>query len=152
MLAKRSGAKRYIVTDTLRNVPGLIIHPADVQNRDGAPVVLKSIRTKHSRLGHVFADGGYAGLILEGRLEKIVTWTLQVVKRSDYAIGFELLLRRWAEAAKVSPAQAGGRLLEGVERPFAWLGRCRRLAKDFGATVASAAAWVLLAHIPILTR
>ena len=132
---KIKGRKRHIVTDTLGNLVGLVIHPANVQDRDGAPAVLKSIRARYLRLQHVFADGGYAGPKLKGRLEKIGKWTIQIVKRSDTAEGFELLPRRWV-----------------VERTFAWLGRCRRLAKDFEATIASATAWVLLAHIRLLTR
>ncbi|MGC8528486.1 transposase, partial [Acidiphilium sp.] len=78
---------------------------------------------------------GYAGPKLNGRLAKIGKWTIQIVKRSDAASGFELLPRRWV-----------------VERTFAWLGRCRRLARDFEATVASATAWLFLAHIRLLTR
>nr|WP_295744827.1 IS5 family transposase [uncultured Acidocella sp.] len=132
---KIKGRKRHIVTDTLGNLVGLVIHPANVQDRDGAPGVLKSIRKKYPLLKHVFADGGYAGPKLQGRLEKIGKWNIQIVKRSDAAEGFELLPRRWV-----------------VERTFAWLGRCRRLAKDFEATIASATAWLLLAHIRVLTR
>jgi putative transposase len=66
--------------------------------------LLKSIRKKYPSLRHVFADGGYAGPKLQGRLEKIWKWTIQIVKRSDTAEGVELLPRRWAEAAKVPPA------------------------------------------------
>ncbi|MDE2344767.1 MAG: transposase, partial [Betaproteobacteria bacterium] len=61
--------------------------------------------------------------------------TIQIVKRSDAASGFVLLPRRWV-----------------IERTFAWLSRCRRLAKDFEATVTSATAWLFLAHIRLLTR
>ncbi len=132
---KIKGRKRHIVTDTLGTLVGLVIHSADVQDRDGAPAVLKSIRRKYPSLRHIFADGGYAGPKLKGRLEKIGKWTIQIVKRSDTAEGFELLPRRWV-----------------VERTFAWLGRCRRLAKDFEATIASATAWGLLANIRMLTR
>ena len=71
----------------------------------------------------------------DASLEKIGKWTIQIVKHSDTEEGFELLPRRWV-----------------VERTFAWLGRCRRLAKDFEATIASATAWLLLAHILLLTR
>ena len=62
-------------------------------------------------------------------------WTLQIVKRSDTAKGFEVLPHRWV-----------------VERTFAWLGRCRRLAKDWEQSIASAEAWVIVAHIRLLTR
>ena len=109
------GRKRHIVTDTVGFLVGLVVHGADVQDRDGAPDVLKSITTTYPLLRHVFADGGYAGPKLREALEKIGRWTLQIVKRSDTAIGFEVIPRRWV-----------------VERTFAWLGRCRRMAKDRG--------------------
>ena len=132
---KINGRKRHIITDTLGHLVGLVIHPADIQDRDGAVRVLSVIRSLYPWLRHVFADGGYAGPELKGRLAKIGNWTMQIVKRSNTATGFELLPRRWV-----------------VERTFAWIGRCRRLAKDFEATVASAAAWLVLAHIRLLTR
>lgn len=80
----------------------------------------------------MFADGGYAGPKLRSAL---VSWTLQIVKRSDTAKGFEVLPRRWV-----------------VERTFAWLGRCRRLAKDWEKSIESAEACVLIAHIRRVTR
>lgn len=62
-------------------------------------------------------------------------WTRRIVKRCDTTKGFKLLPRRWV-----------------LERTFAWLGRCRRLAKDFEASIASVTAWCLIAHIRLLTR
>jgi putative transposase len=132
---KIKGRKRHIITDTLGHLVGLDVHPADIQDRDGAVRVIKAIRALYPWLRHLFADGGYAGPKLKQRLSKIGAWTIQIVKRSDKASGFELLPRRWV-----------------VERTFAWLGRCRRLSKDFEASLESAAAWVLLAHIRLLTR
>jgi transposase len=132
---KIKGRKRHIVTDTLGLMVGLVVHSADVQDRDGAACVLQSIRSSFPWLRHVFADGGYAGPKLRGALAKIGDWNLQIVKRSDIAKGFELLPRRWV-----------------VERTFAWLGRCRRLAKDWEKSIASAQAWIFIAHIRILTR
>jgi transposase len=114
---------------------GLVIHAADVQDRDGAPAVLKSILKRWPWLRHIFADGGYAGPKLKGALQKVGKFTLEIIKRSDSAKGFEVLPRRWV-----------------VERTFAWLGRCRRLAKDFERTIASAQAWVFIANIRMLTR
>ena len=132
---KIKGRKRHIVTDTQGNLVGLVVHEADVQDRDGAPRVFASIRALYPWLRHVFADGGYAGAKLRAALKGNGSWTLEIIKRSDRAKGFELLPRRWV-----------------VERTFAWLGRCRRLAKDFEATIASAVAWVFVAHIRTLTR
>lgn len=133
---KIKGRKRHIVTDTQGNLMGLAIHTADIQDRDGAVNVLTSIRTLCPWLRHIFADGGYAGDKLRDALARIGEWTLEIVKRSDAAKHtFVLLPRRWV-----------------VERTFAWLGRCRRLAKDFEASLASATAWVFVAHIRRLTR
>ncbi|CAN7541738.1 IS5 family transposase [Pararhizobium sp. LjRoot255] len=132
---KIKGRKRHIVVDTLGLMVGLMVHSADIQDRDGAPDLLKSIRHRWPWLLHIFADGGYAGAKLKTRLEKIGKWTLEIIKRSDKAKGFELLPRRWV-----------------VERTFAWLGRCRSLAKDFEKSIASAEAWIMIAHVRMLTR
>ena len=132
---KIKGRKRHIVTDTLGLLVGLIVHSAGIQDRDGAPEVLKSLRDRYPHLRHVFADAAYAGPKLVAALEDIGTWTLEIIRRSDTAQGFEVLPRRWV-----------------VERTFAWLNRCRRLAKDWEKTIASAQAWILVANIRLLTR
>lgn len=129
------GRKRHIVTDTLGLVVGAVVHAANIQDRDGAPDVLMSIRARWPWLRHVFADGGYAGDKLKAALADKGRWTIEIIKRSDKAKGFEVLPRRWV-----------------VERTFAWLGRCRRLAKDWEKTIASATAFLLIAHIRLLTR
>lgn len=130
-----NGRKRHIVTDTTGLLVGLVVHGADVQDRDGAPEVLASIAASYPLLRHVFADGGYAGPKLRGALEKIGRWTVQIVKRSDTAQGFEVIPRRWV-----------------IERTLAWLGRCRRMAKDWERTIVSARAWLLVTHIRRVTR
>ena len=86
-------------------------------------------------LRHAFADGGYAGEKLQDAMAALGEWTFEIIKRSDTAKHtFELLPRRWV-----------------VERTIVWLGCCRRLAKDFEATIESAVAWVFIAHIRRLT-
>ena len=132
---KIKGRKRHIITDTIGFLIGFFIHAANIQDRDGAPQVLKSIGHTHPWLRHIFADGGYAGPKLRGKLEKIGCWTMEIVKHSDKAKGFEVIPRRWV-----------------VERTFAWLGRCRRLAKDWEKTILSAESWLLIAHIKLVTR
>jgi transposase len=129
------GRKRHILTDTNGLLVAAAVHPADVQDRDGAVPLLASIRALQPWLRHVFADGAYAGAKLADALAGLGRWTLAIVKRSDTASGFELLPRRWV-----------------VERSFAWLGRNRRLAKDFEASLASAHAWLLIASVKLLTR
>jgi transposase len=86
-------------------------------------------------LRHVFADAAYAGPKLKRALEKIGERTIEIITRSDSAKGFEVLPRRWV-----------------FDRTLAWLGRCRRLAKDWEKSIASAEAWILIAHIRLLTR
>src|SRR5271167_3699388 len=130
---KIKGRKRHIVVDTLGHLVGLQVHAADIQDRDGAVGVFASIRYLYPWLRHIFADGGYAGEKLETTLAGMGQWTLAIVKRPDEARGFCLLPRRWV-----------------VERTFAWLGRNRRLAKDFEATVGSAEAWLYLASVQLL--
>ncbi len=132
---KIKGRKRDIVTDTVGLLVGLAVHGANIQDRDGAPGVLNSIRHAFPWLRHIFADGGYAGPKLKGALGKTGQWTLQIIKRSDTAKGFGVLPCRWV-----------------VERTFAWLGRCRRLAKDWEKTIASAKTWLLVAHIRRVIR
>ena len=85
MSKKIKGRKRHILTDTLGLLIAVIVHSAGIQDRDGAPYVLASIRKTHPWLRHVFADGGYAGPKLERALAKIGNWTIKVVKRSDTA-------------------------------------------------------------------
>jgi len=89
------GRKRHILTDTIGLLVGATVHPADVQDRDGAPGLLASIRGAFPWLRHVFADGGYAGDKLRHAPAKPGTWTIEIVKRSDAAKGFALLPRRW---------------------------------------------------------
>ncbi|WCR05546.1 IS5 family transposase (plasmid) [Paracoccus saliphilus] len=129
------GRKRHIVTDTIGLLVGLAVHCAGIQDRDGAPEVLRTVASRHPMLRYIFADGGYAGPKLRTALKAIGRWTVQIVKRSDTADGFEVLPRRWV-----------------VVRTLAWLGRCRRLAKDWEKTIASAEAWILIAHIRRVMR
>lgn len=132
---KVQGRKRHIITDTEGHLVALRVHPADIQDRDGAVCVIASIRRLYPWLRHLFADGGYAGGELRDAPAGLGRWTIEIIKRSDTAKGFEVLPRRWV-----------------VERTFACLGRCRRLAKDFEATIISSVAWAYVAHIRMLTR
>ena len=132
---KINGRKRHILTDTLGLLVAAVVHTADIQDRDGAPQVLASIRAAFPWLRHVFAEGGYAGEKLKAALNGKGDWTLEIIKRSDAAKGFEVLPRRWV-----------------VESTFAWLGRNRRLAKDFEETIESSTTWLLMASVQIMTR
>jgi transposase len=112
-----------------------IVHRADIQDRDGAPLLLATMRNAFPWLRHVFADSAYAGGKLQQSLAKLGSWTFEIIRRSDTAQGFEPLPRRWV-----------------VERTIAWLNRNRRLAKDFEATLESAQAWLYIANVKLLSR
>lgn len=129
------GRKRHILTDTMGLLVGAIVHPANIQDRDGAPLLLASVRDSFPWLRHVFADSAYAGEKLKGALEELGDWTIEVVKRPQAAKGFVLLPRRWV-----------------VERTIAWLSRNRRLAKDFEATIDSAVTWLYIASVKLMCR
>jgi transposase len=96
--------------------------------------VVETIRHRFPWLRHVFADGGYAGPKRRAALNGHGDWTIQVIKRSDTAKGFEVLPRRWV-----------------VERTFAWLRRCRRLAKDWEASIESSTACAFISSISLIT-
>ena len=132
---KVKGRKRGIITDTMGLPVALDVHSADIQDRDGAVFLLRSIRSLFPWLRHIFADGGYAGGKLVDALSTQGRWTIEIVKRSDKTAGFSVLPRRWV-----------------IERTLAWLSRNRRLAKDFEASIASAKAWLELACIKLLIR
>ena len=132
---KLKGRKRHIVTDTTGLLVGAEIHAADVQDRDGAALVIEAIHDLFPWLRHLFADGAYAGEKLRHAVAKLGQWTIEIIRRSDQVAGFEVLPRRWV-----------------VERTLAWLNRNRRLAKDFEATLASAKAWLLIASVQLLIR
>jgi transposase len=132
---KISGRKRHLLVDTIGLVIAAIVHRADIQDRDGAPQLLATMCRAFPWLRHVFADGGYAGEKLRRTLARLGRWTLDIVKRSDTAQGFQPLPRRWV-----------------VERTIAWLNRNRRLAKDFEATIESAQAWLFIASVKLLSR
>jgi len=132
---KIKGRKRHIVTDTIGLMLGATTHPADVQDRDGAPLVIEAIHDLFPWLRHLFADSAYSGDKLLAALAKFGRWSVEIVKRAAEAVGFEVLPRRWV-----------------VERTLAWLNRNRRLAKDFEASIPSAQTWVYIASVQLLIR
>lgn len=132
---KIKGRKRHLLTDTGGLLVAATVHPADIQDRDGAPLLLGPARHRLPWLRHIFADAAYAGEKLEAALAERGQWMLEIVRRAEDATGFVLLPRRWV-----------------VERTIAWLNRNRRLAKDFEATIESALAWLLIASVKLLAR
>jgi transposase len=123
------------VVDTLGLLLMVNVHRADVQDRDGAVPLLKAVRRLFPFITTINGDGAYQGPQLASALRAIANWQLDIVKRSDQAKGFVVLPKRWI-----------------VERTLAWLGRCRRLSKDFENLTRTAIAFVLLASIRLMLR
>jgi transposase len=110
-----------------------VVHPADVQDRDGGSLVIASLHGLFPFVTKLFADGGYQGPQFRKALARVMPQlSIEIVKRSDAAQGFKVLPRRWV-----------------VERTLAWLNRCRRLAKDFENLNRTALAFIKLAFIKL---
>jgi len=131
---KIKGRKRHLLTDTLGVVMLVVAHSAGIQDRDGAKLVLAAAKEKFPQLALIWADGGYAGRLVEW-VKQTCGWVLEIVKRDAAAKGFVLLPRRWV-----------------VERTFAWLGRYRILSKDYEALPRSSEAMVYWASVHLMVR
>ncbi|MGH6915377.1 MAG: IS5 family transposase [Geminicoccales bacterium] len=126
--------KRHLLTDTLGLPLGLVVHPANLQDRDGFALLVHKIRRRLPWLRHLFADGGYRGVSAAGAAAQAHV-RLEIVNRAPATRGFEVLPRRWV-----------------IERSFAWLGRNRRLAKDFERLIEVSTAMAVVAIIQLLIR
>jgi putative transposase len=134
--AKRlKGRKRHIVTDTQGFLLALRVHTANVQDVHGAVPLLGSLRATFPKLRHIFADRVYRGPQLRKAAAKFGRWRIQIVTRTERVGHFKPEPKRWV-----------------VERTFAWIGRNRRLAKDFERTIESAEAWFLIASVRFLCQ
>jgi len=128
---KIKGRKRHAMVDSDGRALVIHAHAADVQDRDGAVPLLKASRRSFPFVERAFADSAYAAQ----RVEDATCIAIEVVRKIADQVGFQVLPRRWV-----------------VERFFAWIGRNRRLAKDFEGTVASAEAFLYAASVMLLTR
>jgi len=128
------GRKRHLVVDVLGLVLLVVVHSASIQDGAGGLVTLQklfdhikyNLHNRWCRLKLIWADGGYLSIIEAVRQR--FGWTLQIVKRSDDVKGFQVLPHRWV-----------------VERTFGWLGRYRRLARDYEHTTLSSESMVYIA-------
>ena len=80
---KVKGRKRHIATDTAGNLLDALVHPADIQDRDGAPNLIERCRDAYPSLAHLFADGGYAGQKLEVAIAHLDCLVVEIIRRSD---------------------------------------------------------------------
>ena len=131
---KINGRKRHLLVDTMGLVLMVVVHTANIQDRDGARLLLAKAKGLFPRLQRIWADGGYAGKLI-GWLQETCGWVLEIIKRSDAVKGFKLLPRRWV-----------------VERTFGWLGRYRRLSKDYERLPGSSEAMVYWAMTRLMVR
>jgi len=131
---KIKGWKRHILVDTRGLMLMVVVPAANIQDRDGAKLLLAQAQGLFPRLQRIWADGGYAGKLI-GWVPETCGWVLEIIKRSDVDKGFKLLPRRWV-----------------VERTFGWLGRYRRLSKDYERQPESSEAMVYWAMIRLMVR
>jgi putative transposase len=131
------GRKRHLLVDTLGLVLVVVVHAANIQDRDGAKLVLARLAHKFSRLRCIWADGGYAGQLVAW-VRELRVWgklRLEIVSRPEGVKGFLLLPKRWV-----------------VERTFAWLSRYRRLSKDYEYLTQTSEALIHIAMIHLMVR
>jgi putative transposase len=131
---KVNGRKRHLVVDTLGMVVAGVVHSAGIQDRDGAKLVLEKMVGRFPRLKKILADGIYNGGIAEWAKE-VGGWILELVMRPEGEKEFKVLKWRWI-----------------VERTFAWLGRYRRLSKDYEGSEESSESWIYVAMTHLMLR
>ncbi len=110
------------------------VHPAQIQDRDGARPLLLALQAGQNTVQIVFADGAYGGDKLASKLKEAnCPITVEIIGKPRNTKEVVVMSRRWV-----------------VERSFGWLRRCRRLSKDFERSIASALVWLLLALSRVL--
>ena len=128
------GRKRHIVVDVLGLLLIVMVHSAGIQDRNGAKHVLTRLISCFPGLKLVWADGGYAGKLVDW-VATVLHRTLSIVKRPRKSQEFRVLQWRWI-----------------VERTFGWLNRSRRLSKDFDALPETTETWIRIAMIQLMVR
>ncbi|MFJ9034726.1 IS5 family transposase [Streptomyces sp. NPDC102274] len=126
--------RRHVITDSLGLLLMVLVCAADVTDRQAACGMLPRLRTRFPKITLVWADGGYAGRLVDWARQKL-RLTLRIVKRSDDMTGFVVLPRRWV-----------------VERTLVWLMRSRRLVRDFETLPASGEAFIYFSQAMLLSR
>jgi putative transposase len=132
---KINGRKRHIVVDTVGNLLEVVVHAAGIQDYHGAKLVLLKLTETVSTLKKIWADGIYKKGGLVDWVRETLDIALDVVERPPDQVGFQVLPRRWV-----------------VERTFAWLGRYRRLSKDYERCTKSSEGVIYIASIHTLLR
>ena len=131
---KVNGRKRHMLVDTMGNLLRIVVHAADVQDRDGAKLVVAGTTEAFPRLTLIWADAAYRGA-LEGWVRATIGCTLEIVSKLANQVGFVVQPKRWI-----------------VERSFGWFGRHRRLSKDYELKVQTSEAFIDLATIRLMLK
>lgn len=131
---KINGRKRHILVDTMGLLLAVVVHAANIQDRDGAKLLFAKMKGCFPRLKLIWADGAYAGQLIQW-VATTCQWVLEIVKRCDKAVGFHVLPRRWV-----------------VERTFGWLGRYRRLSKDYEYLTETSETMIQISMIQLMLR
>lgn len=132
---KVTGRKRHILVDTLGLLLSVAVHPASIQDRDGAALVLDvKTRALWPFIVKIFADAGYQGARAALAASSTGSWIIEVVKRTELH-KFAVLPKRWI-----------------VERTLAWISRNRRLMRDYERYAQTVAAFIRLAMIRLMLR
>lgn len=131
---KVSGRKRHMVVDTLGFLIACVVHPADVQDYDGVEYVLDKVKARFPRLKVLYADSAYGRKLLPQCVWVIYRFIVEIVKRPAAAAGqFVVVHKRWI-----------------VERTFGWLGRHRRLSKDYERSTHVSETMIYIAMIKLM--
>jgi len=132
---KINGRKRHIVVDTLGNLLEVVVHAASIQDYHGAKLVLPKLIEIVSTLKKIWADGIYKNGGLVEWVHETLTILLEIVEREPDQVGFQVLPRRWV-----------------VERTFGWLGRYRRLSKDYERLMECSEGMIYVASINTMLK
>jgi putative transposase len=132
---KINGRKRHIVVDTVGNLLEVMVHAAGIQDYHGAKELLLKLTETVTSLQKIWADGIYKNGGLVDWVRETLDIVLEIVERHPDQVGFQVLPRRWV-----------------VERTFAWLGRYRRLSKDYEKCTKSSEGVVYIASIHTMLR
>ena len=150
------GRKRHILVDTQGFVLKALVHPADVSESEGGQQFLAGILSEFPRLAHLWADQGYKAAFVAW-VQQHLGWSIEIVKnlqppRGDTGaairdlLGDEEFERRWPKGFQLLPHRWI------VERTFAWLGKHRRLSKDYEGLPQTTEAWIYLAMARLMLR
>jgi putative transposase len=129
------GRKRFVIVDTLGLVMGAVVHAANIGERAGAKLLLESLKYPLERLEKILVDAGFSGVEMTQWVKDNFGWIWEVSKRPDNQKGFVVESKRWV-----------------VERTFAWLGKCRRLSKDYEYYEQSSESFIYLALIRMILK